>query len=429
MKKFLYFIFLLVFHLSFSQKEDQRIATISHQLEILSTENSGLTEKFKTEIQVSNITLSNFLIALAEVHKVNFNVSPELNKINIANNFSNVVVSDLLVFLCKEYNLTIDFTGNIMSIKPYSEPTKIIEERIIPISYIPNTNLISIDIKNDKLYDVFKRVMDVTGKNLVFTPGLENKSLTTYIQQMPFDAAMDKMALGNNLFVVKTKDDFYVFEDNTPNALTNTINSATSQRPIRRRNSNFFFKVLDSETKLLEVDFVNTSISDIINDIGDELKIDIFTASPLDNAGVASLRSKSITFDDLLVKLFETQISNTQNIVNANGQTKNFTDNNSPEKFVFKKDGTLYFFGTEKQLSVRKVEVIPLQFRSIELLSDPQGSGTISSRNFNSQSNSNYNNQYDNFNSNRNQNSPNQFPNQSNPSRTCLLYTSPSPRD
>ena len=201
MKKFLYFIFLLVFHLSFSQKEDQRIATISHQLEILSTENSGLTEKFKTEIQVSNITLSNFLIALAEVHKVNFNVSPELNKINIANNFSNVVVSDLLVFLCKEYNLTIDFTGNIMSIKPYSEPTKIIEERIIPISYIPNTNLISIDIKNDKLYDVFKRVMDVTGKNLVFTPGLENKSLTTYIQQMPFDAAMDKMALGNNLFV------------------------------------------------------------------------------------------------------------------------------------------------------------------------------------------------------------------------------------
>ena len=418
MKKFLYFIFLLVFHLSFSQKEDQRIATISHQLEILSTENSGLTEKFKTEIQVSNITLSNFLIALAEVHKVNFNVSPELNKINIANNFSNVVVSDLLVFLCKEYNLTIDFTGNIMSIKPYSEPTKIIEKRIIPISYIPNTNLISIDIKNDKLYDVFKRVMDVTGKNLVFTPGLENKSLTTYIQQMPFDAAMDKMALGNNLFVVKTKDDFYVFEDNTPNALTNTTNSATSQRPIRRRNSNFFFKVLDSETKLLEVDFVNTSISDIINDIGDELKIDVFTASPLDNAGVASLRSKSITFDDLLVKLFETQISNTQNIVSANGQTKNFTDNNSPEKFVFKKDGTLYFFGTEKQLSVRKVEVIPLQFRSIELLSDPQGSGTIGSRNFNSQSNSNYNNQYDNFNSNRNQNSPNQFSNQSNLSRT-----------
>ncbi|WP_373282968.1 type II secretion system protein GspD, partial [Aquaticitalea lipolytica] len=127
---------------------------------------------------------------------------------------------------------------------------------------------------------------------------------------------------------------------------------------------------------------------------------------------------KSITFDDLLVKLFETQISNTQNIVNANGQTKNFTDNNSPEKFVFKKDGTLYFFGTEKQLSVRKVEVIPLQFRSIELLSDPQGSSTISSRNFNFQSNSNYSNQYDNFNTNRNQNSSNQFSNQSNLSRT-----------
>ena len=100
------------------------------------------------------------------------------------------------------------------------------------------------DAKGDSLYDVFKRIMDETGKNLVFSPGLESKLLTAYIQQTPFDAAMENLAFANNLYVEQSKDGFYVFEDNSPSAASNSNNTqGARQRPSRSRNSNFFFNV------------------------------------------------------------------------------------------------------------------------------------------------------------------------------------------
>jgi len=382
MKNLLYILLLFVFTIGHSQNDEQRLLNIKNQLTILSTDNSGLTENIKTDISVRNISLANFLLAVSEIHKVNINVSPELSGTTIVNNFSNVTVADLLLFLCKEYELTIDFTGNILSIKKHQKPPKEEEERIIPISYNPSNNTVSIDTKGDKLYDVFKSIMDKTGKNLVFSPGLENKLLTAYLQVTPFDAAMDKLAFANNLFMEKTKDGFYMFEDNgSPLAQSsNSGNTQPKQRTARRRNSNFSFKVLNPQSKTLEVDFVNIPIADIINDIGNELKIDIFTATPLDNAGVASFKTKSISFDNLLVKLFEAQKNTSSLIVSNNSNpVQNRTGSNltsgSGERFTFKKEGNIYFFGTLNQLSVREVAIIPLMYRSIELLQNPEGGG------------------------------------------------------
>ncbi|GAA3647406.1 type II secretion system protein GspD [Flavivirga jejuensis] len=366
-------ILLLTISFGFAQNQDSRITTIKNQLEILSVDNSGLTEQVKTEISVSNISLSNFLLAVSDVHKVNLNIAPELNQISIVNNFTNVTVADLLVFLCKEYDLTIDFTGNILSVKRHIIPIEAPKKHIIPVNYNPSDNSLTIDAKNDKLYEVFKRIMDESGKNLVFTPGMESKSVTSYIKQMPFDAALDKLALANHLFVEKTKDDFYVFEDNTPV----NLNDPNARRQSARRKSNLNFKILDLETKLLEVDFESTSIGSVINDISAELNIDILTATPLDNAGTITFKTKSITFDDLLIKMFESRKDiGASNSVKTNTNPKpnrNNTSLGTPEIFTFKKEGDTYFFGTENQLSVRSVEVIHLQHRSVELLSDPSG--------------------------------------------------------
>lgn len=136
MKKIVYIILLISCNFGFAQSnpkldENRLISKIKHQLELLSVDNAGLSENVKTEISVSNITLSKFLLAVSDVHKININVSPELSQITIANNFTNVTVSDLLVFLCKEYSLTIDFTGNILSVKKYN---KLLEKpEVIPI--------------------------------------------------------------------------------------------------------------------------------------------------------------------------------------------------------------------------------------------------------------------------------------------------------
>ncbi|TCK68070.1 type IV pilus assembly protein PilQ [Winogradskyella wandonensis] len=420
MKKLLLTILLAVSLFGFTQEsQTDRIAKLKTQLEILSTEVNGLTEIFKTEIKANNLTISNLLLAVADVHKLNINPSQELNSITISPSFPEVIVSDLLIFLCKEYDLTMDFTGTIISVKRYIAVPDEPEIRVIPVVYNPINNTISIDAKGDKLYDVFKRITDESGKNLVFAPGLKDKSITAYIQKTPFKMAMDNLAFANDLFVDKSKEGFYYFESNETNSVANTQNetnlSQTRQRPVRRRNSNFFFEIKNQESQLLDVDFVNTPIADIINDIGNELNIDVFTATPLEEAGSITFKAKNIYFDDLLTKLFEIQgvTANTQN-TSQNTNNSNRPSVSNTKRFTFKKENNIYFFGLEGQLSVREVAVITLQNRSVELLSDPSGgqnrrsvgrsfnSGFGNSRGFNNQ-NFNQNLGFNNTNQNRNQ--------------------------
>lgn len=420
MKKLLsIFIFLSCLTIYSQIDDQQRIQQLKNKLEILSTEVSGLNEVFQTEIKATNLTLSNLLLAVADVHKLNINPSQALNTQTISPNFPNVLVSDLLIFLCKEYSLTIDITGTIMSVKRYELLPIQPEKRIIPVKYNPNNNTVSIDAQGDKLYDVFRRIMDESGKNLVFSQGLENKNLTIYIQDSNFDVAMKNLAYANNLLFEQSKDGFYIFEDNNAELDSNTkqTSNQSRQRPFRQLNSNFYFKIIDSQTQLLEVDFQDTPIADIINGISNELKIDFFTATPLNSAGNATFKAKSISFDELLINIFEKQA--VEEISNYNNT--NSTGRSSVDRFSFKKEGNIYFFGLENQLSVREVAIIRLQHRSVELLSDPSGSfssrsagrsvssgfgsnNTFNNRNFNQTDNFNTNSNRQPINTNRNDN-------------------------
>lgn len=361
--------------------EVKRLAAIKNQLTALSVNNPGLTETFKTEIEGSQIKLSLLLLSIAEIHKLNINPSNAIDSYSISPNFPSVLVTDLLVFLCKEYQLTIDFTGNIMSVKKYIPPNITPEDYGYNITYDPQRQLISLDLQENTLSEVFRTIMDRSGKNLFYTSGLDNNKLTAYIKDLPFQKAMEQLAYTNGLYVELNKDGYYNFEnDAQPIANGNGNPNQSPQRPKRRVSTNFNYKIHNIETKELEIDMINTPIVDIINTIGEELNINIFTATPLDNAGTATFKTKSITFDDLLIKLFEAQqtaanVPNEGNNQNPNNGQRPQGQNGSIQVnsgiFTFKKEGNTYFFGTEQQLSVRKVEIIPLQYRSVELLPDP----------------------------------------------------------
>lgn len=380
-----------------SQDSLNRIENIRYQLEELSKENTGLQETVKSDISVTNITLGNFLMAISDIHQININVSPALNQINLVNNFTNVTVSDLLVYLCKEYSLTIEFTGNILSIKKFEPPLPPPEIKEIPITYFPSNDLISLDLNNDPLYKVFKKIIDESGKNLVFSPDLQNKQLTAYIQETPFKVAMDKLAYANNLYVEETKDGFYLFESNQASSSgQGSTNSNYNRNRTRTRKGNYELQILDTNAQLLKVDFNETPIENIIYEVADKLDLDIFTATPLSQAGTISLKADKITFEELLTTIFEVD-SNLNNSGNASPvQNNNQRNSSNAMSFTYKREGNMYFFGTDNQLSVRQVEIIKLAHRSVELLAGPAGARNTRSAGRNSftsgGSYSNYNN-------------------------------------
>lgn len=402
MKKIITLFLIFIFQISFSQ--ENRILQLKNHIESITADAPGLNEKIN--VNIKEASLSSFLLAVSQVHKLNISVAPNLSQVNIVNNFSDVTVGDLLIFLCKEYNLTIDFTGNILSIKSYTKPLEIPALKAIDVSYDLANNLLSLNLKDDKLYDVFRKIMDESAKNLVFAPGLENQLLTVYIKNMPFDAALNKLAFANNLTVTKSRDNFYIFDKIEGNFVaegTQDPNGAIRQnKPQRPRKSNFFFTVVDADKKLLDVDFENTPISSIVYDIGHELDIDMFISSPLEGAGNATVKAKNITFDALLVKIFETKNEGTPSNNNSpqfSNNSGNAAPSSSGGSYTFMKNGSIYFFGTKDQLVVRTIKSIPLMHRSIEILSDPSKEGRSAGRLNNT---NNYSNYSSNYNSNSN---------------------------
>lgn len=391
-------LFIFLFITLCVNAQDLRIDKIKNQLETIIADAPGLSQKVNIKIKQSS--LSEFLLAVSEVHKVNINVSPTLGQIMIVNNFSDVNVSDLLVFLCKEHNLTIDFTGNILSIKPYEKPAELPKLKTFDVSYAIDQNLLSLNLKEDKLYDVFKRITDESGKNIVFAPGIENKLLTAYIKEIPFDDALNKLAFANNLQVLKTKDNFYLFDtiEGEYSSNSNNQNNTTQQKqtkPIRSRKSNFFFNILDPEKKILEVDFENTPIANIVYDIANELNLDVFISNPLEGAGNASVKSKRISFDELLDKLFESK-TNVGGGSNDQTNQSNFQNSQSSQtsndSFTYTVKDKMYFFGLKNQLVLRNIKSVPLMHRSIEILSDPSKEGRSAGRLANQNSFNNFSN-------------------------------------
>lgn len=414
MKKIITLFLIFIFQLSFSQ--ENRILQLKNHIESITADAPGLNEKIN--VNIKEASLSSFLLAVSQVHKLNISVAPNLSQVNIVNNFSDVTVGDLLIFLCKEYNLTIDFTGNILSIKSYLKPVEIPALKAIDVTYDLANNLLSLNLKDDKLYDVFRKIMDESAKNLVFAPGLENQLLTVYIKNMPFDAALNKLAFANNLTVTKSRDNFYIFdkiEGNFVTEGTSDPNGAIRQnKPQRPRKSNFFFTVVDADKKLLDVDFENTPISSIVYDIGHELDIDMFISTPLEGAGNATVKAKNITFDALLVKIFETKNESSS----SNNNAQQFNNNSgaaapsSGGSFTFMKNGSIYFFGTKDQLVVRNIKSIALMHRSIEILSDPAKEGRSAGRLNNTNNYSNYSSSYNSNNSSSDNRSNSNYQNQ-----------------
>lgn len=224
---------------------------------------------------------------------------------------------------------------------------------------------------------------------------------------MPFDAALNKLAFANNLSVTKSRDNFYVFDqlegNYSPENSADKNGAVRQNKPQRSRKSNFFFTVVDADKKILDVDFENTPIASIVYDIGHELDIDMFISSPLESAGNATVKAKNITFDALLVKLFETKHENkasSNNSSQSNSSQSQYNNDASStstgDSYTFMKSGSIYFFGTKSQLVVRNIKSIPLMHRSIELLSDPSKEGRSAGRlNANTNINTSNNNSND----------------------------------
>lgn len=330
----------------FSYSQD-RFSTIETRLGEVAKTTPGLNEKI--ELSVNGASLQEFIRGLATSNSINVSVDPGIN-VKIANNFSNVSVAEVFLFLCKKYDLEITFVGPIMSFVQYVPPAVITVKPVAKqrVFYNKQNDELTLDFNRDSIASIAKEITKVSGKNVVFSPELNGRMVSGYIQNISFAHALEKFAFANDFKVTATEDDFYLLEkavkemDEQPGAANNKKNKKNSKQGNNYSSApGLNIKVNDD---LITIDATNTPIADVLGAVSGELKKEYFFFSEV--KGNTTLNVNSVNYDTFLKLLFNT------------------TD------FTFKKVGEIYLIGDRNQEGLRSTKNVQLKYRTVDKVID-----------------------------------------------------------
>lgn len=330
--------------------EEKRIARIEKQLNFIADSLSpGLNEA--ADFSVSGVPIQEFLRGLAESHNLNISVDPNLN-INLYNNFRGEKVKNILLFLCREYQLDIHFSGSIMAFYKYTpppEPEPEPQPEVVDVSYDEDQELLSVDLKDNTLRKVTEKITRKTGDNIVMEPGLENNKVSAYIQNMPVENALEKLAFANDLKTDKTDDGFFLIKK-----ADSEEEKAQKQEDSRRRKfsgsgkrnqqlsqtEGLYLKVLKDtlNEEKIKIDAVNIAIVDLIKEVSHALGKNYYLFS--EPKGKTTTNLNGVSYDNFLNHLLQG------------------TDH------TYKIQDSLYLIGNRKLEGLRKTVNYKLKYRS-----------------------------------------------------------------
>ncbi|WP_285060256.1 secretin and TonB N-terminal domain-containing protein [Pedobacter ginsengisoli] len=335
---------------SFAQQSKQeRMDALEKKLVGLSAFVPGL--KQKVQVGLSGVSIQEFLRAVAQSNQLNINVDPMLN-IKVSSNVTNENALNILMFLAKNYDLEINVIGSIITVAQYNPPVvkPSFVPKDIPVKYNAATGTLSLELNNDSLVNVARKISRLSGKNIVVPFALNGKMVTGFFNEAPFETALEKLAYANELKMSKTSDQVFVFqplaegEELYINSDKNTDvrkSMKPSQQGAGGNGAAGGFNI-DKKGKLLNINAVNTPIIDLVKSAATETGANYFLYSDL--KGNISTKVNDMSFDNFLTAMF------------------NGTD------YTYKVENGIYLIGDRKLEGLRRNKVLQLQYRSIDTI-------------------------------------------------------------
>jgi type IV pilus assembly protein PilQ len=324
------------------------MSAFNNKMEELAKTKKGLNESIR--IDLTGLTLYDFITTLAEEHELNVSVDPQLTQI-VTSNFFDVKVTEVFNFLIKKHQLDVEVMNNILIFNKRKEEVKtepVIQSKPIDISYNDQNGFLSLKLKNDSLPRVAQAITDASNKNIILAPDVKNLKVSSYILNRPFDQVIEMMAKSNSLIVNKDdNDNYYLEKDNTPKiepssvAISNNRNNRRSNNSRNTSDTSGTFNISLNEQGFLDIQSYEGDAAEIIVEAAQQLKISFFMYNTPEGVNT-TLIANSITFDDLLDHLF------------------------SGEKYTYKVVDDLYLIGEHETEGLRTTELVQLQNRSIE---------------------------------------------------------------
>ncbi|MEP4779333.1 MAG: type II and III secretion system protein, partial [Algibacter sp.] len=339
------FIFCLFFNVCFSQTD---VVTFTKKINELAKTKKGLNDNIR--IDLSGLTLYDFINALAEEHELNVSVDANLNQL-VTSNFYDVNIKDVFLFLIQKHKLDVDVMNNILVFN--KKPEEVILEKPKPlkkidVTYNDDNKFLSVKLKNDSLPRVAQAITDASKRNVVLAPNVKSEKVSAYILNRPFDQVLEMMAKSNSLVLtIDENNNYYLDKDivtkqpTVPATQTSRNRRSTSKNSNPTTGENGDYEIKVNAQGFLDIKAAEADVADLIIDAAEKLNINYFMYNTPTGVNT-TLMANGITFDNLLNHLFK------------------------GENYTYKIVDDLYLIGEHATEGLRMVELVQLENRTIE---------------------------------------------------------------
>ncbi len=334
-------IILLILFFTAVIHAQEDLTLLNKKLDEIAIQKKGLNDILK--IDVSGLTLYDFITSIAEVHQLNIDVDTDMNQL-VVNSFFDVTVKDVLLHLVQKYDLEVTFLKNIISIKKRKEIIKktVFTPKKIDVNYNAQNDFLSVKLENDSIVSVVKAITDKSAKNIVLAPDIKSNKLSAYILNRPFDQVIEMICKSNDLAVTKDENGFYLLERKQQTTFSQTENQKIKTAKASNGQPGSF-DVLIEKNGFLSVKANAADATELLTDAAEKLHINYFLYNKPENEKT-TLAANNLTFDALLENIFK------------------------GKKYTFKKQGDLYLIGEQITEGLRAIEMIQMENRSIEMV-------------------------------------------------------------
>ncbi|WP_346882338.1 type II and III secretion system protein [uncultured Algibacter sp.] len=338
------FFFCLLCNIGFSQTN---IETFTKKIDELAKTKEGLNENVR--IDLSGLTLYDFINALAEEHKLNVSVDSNLDQL-VTSNFYDVNIKDVFMFLIKKHKLDVEVMNNILVFN--KKPDEVIVKKPKPlkridVTYNEQNQFLSVKLKNDSLPRVAQAITDASKRNVVLAPDVKNEKVSSYILNRPFDQVLEMMAKSNDLLLSIDEHNNYYLEKNTivkkpiESSSRNSSRRSTSSRGTTTNAVAGDFEINVNPQGYLDIKASEGDAATMIIEAAEKLNINYFMYNTPTGVNT-TLVANGITFDNLLNHLFKGQ------------------------NYTYKVVDDLYLIGEHATEGLRTVELVQLENRTLE---------------------------------------------------------------
>lgn len=228
-------------------------------------------------ISVRDVPLQDIFRGIAQEYELNLIVDPAVEG-TASLRFSNIPVSDVLLYLCDTYNLEINVDNSIIHVAPKRPPP-------LP-PYIPqisvSNSLLTANLEDDDLAAVVRTLSDSSSLDIVIQAGVSG-FLSGSVSSVPVVHGLRTLLESNN-FSLRERDGILVID---------RLGLQEGDMPGARRN--LWVQASDS---LVSLDVVNAPISAVIASLADQTGASIITYTVPD--GSISVQAENLTLSEAL---------------------------------------------------------------------------------------------------------------------------------